>query len=195
MEDIISLGFYHFDGCLYCIFCCYYVASVCRLFYSCVLSHYHLYDRWWLTTSNLDICITVVPKPKCYSKGWCLSSSAPVKFRLLAEEPQLFRLHLSIICTCWYAAENKEQIALAQQPLLFPKVRHEELTFIHQSQTSLLERSGFSITQSKGAALPAQLTHMNRAQAQNHTQIPWPVKVLCGKHKAGFRSYRLRDIN
>lgn len=68
--------------------------------------------------------------------------------------------------------KTKSRFALAQQPLLFPKVRHEELTFIHQNQTSLLERSGFSITQSKGAALPAQLTHMNRARAQNHIQIP-----------------------
>lgn len=137
---------------------------------------------------------------------WCLSQSAIAKDGAYLHQLQwsfaCLQKNLNFLGSTYQQfvpvdmqLKTKSRLPLGQQPLLFPKVGHEELTFMYQSWTSPLERSGFSITQSKGAALPAQLDHTNTAQAQNRTQIPGLVKALCGKHTAGFRSYRTRDIN
>lgn len=114
---------------------------------------------------------------------WCLRHRAAVKdgarlhqlqwsFTCLQKDPN----HLLAVCIHQYPTKNKQQIAHGWQPFLFPKVRHEELTFIHWSWIFLLEKNGFSIPIAKTAALPAQLSHLNRVRTQNHTQSTGRVK-------------------
>lgn len=115
---------------------------------------------------------------------WCLRHSAAVKdgaclhqlqwsFTCLQKDPN----HLLAIYICQYTAKNKQQTAHGWQPFLFLEVRHfwhlwmEVGSFFWKKMVSVYPWS-------KPAVLPAQLSHLSRAQTQNHTQSTGWVK--CG---------------
>lgn len=174
---------------LWQMFLSYFLAVTCA---GCLVSHYHGWDRWWLTSSDWGVCATVVPKAQCCSEGWGTSSPTPVVLHLLTEgsQPSIFNLNLSI------HSQKQTADCLWLATISFSQGQTWRIDIYGlKLDLSFGKKNGFSIPMAKNGCSSSTVVSSEQSPDTEPHSEHWMGKVLHSKHTTGSWVHRLTDTN